>query len=89
MKLTAQALDIAWRDGRKERLGCRSEHAAEKGSEFAKHDWHRAIIEDFIEAIRREREPAVSGRAALESQRLIEAIEASSRSGAMVELESE
>ena len=88
MRLSAQALDIDWRDGRTERLGCQSEHAEEKGAELSKYDWHQAIIEDFIDAIRIERAPVVSGRTALESQRLIAAIEASSDSGAMVQLAS-
>jgi len=52
----------------------------ENGS--TKHAWHQAIIEDFIESIQQDRVPTISGRTGLESQRLIEAIEASSRSGA-------
>ncbi len=42
---------------------------------------HRAVLQDFVHAVRSGREPAVSGRSALAVQRLIEAVMASSRSG--------
>jgi predicted dehydrogenase len=35
------------------------------------HDAHRALIADFIEAVRNDRQPFVSGEEALESQRLV------------------
>lgn len=35
------------------------------------HDAHRAVIADFIEAVRSDRQPFVSGEEALESQRLV------------------
>ncbi len=50
------------------------------------HAAHRAVLKDFIEAIRHGREPAVSGRSALAAQQVIEAIIASSRSGSPVTL---
>ena len=45
------------------------------------------MIEDFIEAIQSGRKPMVTGREALISHRLIEAIETSSRTGGLVELD--
>jgi UDP-N-acetyl-2-amino-2-deoxyglucuronate dehydrogenase len=45
------------------------------------HGAHRAVIKDFIDAVRQGREPAVTGRSALAAQQVIEAIMASSRSG--------
>ncbi|HSN80790.1 MAG TPA: Gfo/Idh/MocA family oxidoreductase [Rhodoferax sp.] len=45
------------------------------------HGAHRAVIKDFIDAVRQGREPAVTGRSALATQQLIEAIMASSQSG--------
>jgi predicted dehydrogenase len=35
------------------------------------HDAHRALIADFIEAVRDDRQPFVSGQEALDSQRLV------------------
>ena len=43
------------------------------------HAAHRTVIADFLEAVRTGREPSVSGRSALDAQRLIEAIVESSR----------
>lgn len=45
------------------------------------HQHHRAVLEDFIAAIRDGREPMVSGREALKVHRLIDAILRSARSG--------
>lgn len=44
------------------------------------HDAHRAVIADFLDAIRSGREPRVSGAEALESQRVISAIVAAGHS---------
>jgi predicted dehydrogenase len=46
------------------------------------HDAHRALIEEFLEAIREGRQPLVSAAEALESQRVIELILARSRAAA-------
>jgi predicted dehydrogenase len=43
-------------------------------------------IQDFIEAIRDDREPAVTGREAVKSLEIIQAIYESSRTGETVEL---
>jgi len=48
--------------------------------------YHATQIEDFIRALRDDREPAVTGRDAVRSLEIIEAIYASSDSGAPVEL---
>ncbi|MCM2341812.1 Gfo/Idh/MocA family oxidoreductase [Rhodoferax sp.] len=50
------------------------------------HAAHRAVLQDFIDAVRQGREPAVTGRSALAVQQLIEAIMASSRTGSPVVL---
>ena len=50
------------------------------------HAAHRAVLQDFIEAVQQRRPPAVSGRSALAVQRVIEAVTASSVSGSTVEL---
>nr|WP_199751721.1 Gfo/Idh/MocA family oxidoreductase [Actinoplanes sp. ATCC 53533] len=50
--------------------------------------YHAAQIEDFAAAVRDDREPAVTGREAVRSLEIIEAIYDSSRTGASVELRS-
>ena len=50
------------------------------------HGPHRALLQDFVRAVQAGREPAVSGRSALDVQRVIEAVMASSRSGHAVTL---
>jgi UDP-N-acetyl-2-amino-2-deoxyglucuronate dehydrogenase len=50
------------------------------------HDAHRAVIADFIGSVKTGREPAVSGRSALDAQRLIDAVIGSARMGRAVEL---
>ena len=45
------------------------------------HQHHRAVIEDFLDAIERDRDPAVTGREALKVHRLIAAILRSSETG--------
>lgn len=50
------------------------------------HQHHRAVIEDFLDAIEKDREPAVTGREALKVHRLIAAILRSSETGERVEV---
>ncbi|WP_239059630.1 Gfo/Idh/MocA family protein [Ruegeria sp. PrR005] len=45
------------------------------------HDWHRAVIADFADALRNRRQPAITARSALPVQALIAAIERSARTG--------
>jgi predicted dehydrogenase len=52
------------------------------------HEWHRRLIEHFLDAVRAGREPQVSGRSALKVHALIDAMLASSRAGAPVEVAS-
>ncbi len=48
------------------------------------HDWHRALISDFLDAISENRSPRVSGREALKVHRLIDALLESGRDGGPV-----
>lgn len=50
------------------------------------HQAHRAVLQDFVAAIRTQAEPAVTGRSALQVHRLIAAMMVSSGSGAAVSL---
>jgi predicted dehydrogenase len=48
------------------------------------HAWHAAALRDFLEAVRDRRPPAVTGRAALATHRLIDALVRSAREGRRV-----
>lgn len=85
LKIDKDELEISWRDGRRD-VEAASGPAGD-GALGARHAWHQAMIEDFIEAIQSGRKPMVTGREALISHRLIEAIETSSRTGGLVELD--
>lgn len=87
LKIDKNALEISWRDGRTEHEA--TESADKKVHHLSgNHEWHQAVIEDFIEAIRIGRKPLVSGREALRSHEFIEAIETSSRTGHLIDLPS-
>jgi len=51
------------------------------------HEPHRRLIEDFVDAVRTDREPQASGRSALAVHALIDAMLASTASGSSVEVE--
>lgn len=71
-------------DGREERVG---EPAAGGGGADPMaftHDWHRAVIADFLDALEQERPPRVTPREALRVHRLIDALLASAVSGRKV-----
>jgi UDP-N-acetyl-2-amino-2-deoxyglucuronate dehydrogenase len=51
------------------------------------HEAHKALLTDFLAAVREKREPAVSGREAVKVQVLIEAILQSSAAGRAVSIE--
>ncbi|MDQ2704077.1 MAG: Gfo/Idh/MocA family oxidoreductase [Pseudomonadota bacterium] len=48
------------------------------------HDYHRAVMADFVEAIRTNREPKVTGEEALKVHRLIDALVKTGRTGKQV-----
>jgi predicted dehydrogenase len=52
------------------------------------HEWHRRLIEDFLDAVRTGRQPLSSGRSALAVHALIDAMLASSKAGTPVEVAS-
>lgn len=45
------------------------------------HDYHRAVMADFLDAIEQDRDPAISGEEALKVHRLIDALLESGGSG--------
>lgn len=57
------------------------------GGTFAfPHDHHRAVMSDFVDAIREGREPKVTGEEALKVHRLIDALIETGRTGTAVSL---
>ncbi|MGJ8611198.1 MAG: Gfo/Idh/MocA family protein [Octadecabacter sp.] len=79
-------LDVTWRDGRVEQEQDAPDTPDINDPAFTKHDWHRGVIEDFIDAITTGRPPIVTGRAALAAHRFINAIEVSSRNGTATQI---
>ncbi|WP_246107287.1 Gfo/Idh/MocA family protein [Puniceibacterium confluentis] len=80
------ALHIHWRDGRVEVDAQDSQAPGDSGPVVVRHDWHQGMIEDFADALRQRRAPMVTGRQALASHRLIDAVETSSRTGRPVDI---
>ncbi len=87
LKINQDALEINWRDGRSE-LEATVDADREVDHLSGSHEAHQAVIEDFIDAIRVGRKPLVTGREALKSHKIIEAIETSSRTGRSIDLPS-
>lgn len=80
LRMDKNALEVSWRNGETETLGTHGP-SHEANPLQGNHRWHQAVIEDFICAIRTGRKPLVTGREALQSHRLIDAIETSSKTG--------
>lgn len=84
--LEAGELRAELTDGRKVQVGVRQATGSGANIMAFDHAFHRALLQDFVAAIRNNTEPSVTGRSALQVQRLINAIMASSASGAAVSL---
>ena len=67
-------LRLSWMNGREEIL--RAEGGTGGGANIMDfpNDAHRAVLADFLDAVETGRDPMVSGREALESQRLVDAV---------------
>jgi len=87
LKINQDALEINWRDGRSE-LEATEDADREVDHLSGSHEAHQAVIVDFIDAFRVRRKPLVTGREALKSHKIIEAIETSSRTGRSIDLPS-
>ncbi|MEH6833093.1 MULTISPECIES: Gfo/Idh/MocA family protein [Falsihalocynthiibacter] len=81
LRLAAGELVINWRDGRSETIGEITGTGGGSDPMDFPCDWHRDLIADFAMSLRDGRAPRITGRAALEVHRLIDAIERSARSG--------
>ena len=73
-------------DGRTETVGADSGTGGGADPMAFDHGPHRAVIRDFLDAVRDGRPPAVTGRSALAVHAVIEAIIASSAQGRAVAL---
>lgn len=77
--LEAGTLSLAYLDGRSERHGETVGTGGGADPMAFPHDWHKALITDFLDALDEGRPPRVSGREALRVHRLIDALLRSSR----------
>ncbi|SHE38304.1 Predicted dehydrogenase [Litoreibacter ascidiaceicola] len=86
LRIDKNALEVDWRDGRHEVCAQRGAGHVVTPLSGGTHEWHQAVIEDFVHAVQTGGRPMVTGREALISQRVIEAIEISSSTGRSVDL---
>jgi UDP-N-acetyl-2-amino-2-deoxyglucuronate dehydrogenase len=85
--LSSGALKLDWLDGRSESFGEATSASGGGADPMAfPFDWHKAQIEEFVDAVRAGRDPVSNGRTALRVHRLIEALMASGREGRRVEV---
>jgi UDP-N-acetyl-2-amino-2-deoxyglucuronate dehydrogenase len=87
VRLEAGVLRIDWQDGTSETIGQAASTGSGADPMALTSDWHRAVIEDFADAVETGRPPLVPGRAALEVHRLIAALERSGERGGDVLLD--
>lgn len=78
-RLQGAELTIQHHDGRCQIIGSAAGTGGGADPMAFSHEWHRALIADFADAIRDGREPAVSGRSALAVHRLIDVLVTSGR----------
>ena len=79
-------LHVAWHDGREEHLEGEARTGGGADPMAFSHEAHRALIGDFLAAIRDDREPAITGRERLAAHRLIDALLLSARDGRRIDL---
>jgi predicted dehydrogenase len=84
--LEAGELRAELMDGRNIQVGARQATGSGANPMAFDHAFHRAVLQDFVTAIRSDTEPAVTGRSALQAQRLIAAMMESSHRGAALSI---
>lgn len=83
--LAGTALLVQYQNGGKEQIAADQSAGGTGADPMAfPHDYHRAVMEDFIDAISSGREPKVTGEEALRVHRLIDALIASGARGGVV-----
>lgn len=79
--LVGTALDIAWHDGTRTAIEADQSAGGTGADPMAfPHDYHRAVMADFVEAVAGKRAPKITGEDALNVHRLIDALIAAGRS---------
>lgn len=82
-RLAGTELLVQWHDGRRFAIEPDRPAGGTGADPMAfPHDWHRAVMADFVKAIRTDREPKVTGEEALKVHRLIDALIETGRTGA-------
>lgn len=83
--LVGPSLQIAWQDGRRETIETNNGAGGTGADPMAfPHDYHRAVMADFLQAIRTGGQPRVTGVEALKVHRLIDALIDAGRTGGRV-----
>ncbi len=86
-RLRGSEMTVEWHDGRREHIEPDKSAGGTGADPMAfPHDYHRAVMADFVEAISTGREPRVTGEEALKVHRLIDALIETGRSGRPVEV---
>src|SRR5690606_30885927 len=85
--LSGTSLAVQYQDGRKVEMA----HEGSPGGTGADpmafpHDYHRAVMADFLDAIEEDRDPKVTGEEALRVHRLIDALIETGRAGRPVKV---
>ncbi len=84
--LEGDALTVNWREGTVETFGKDGATGGGADPMAFSFGWHRAVIEDFADALATGRDPLVTGREALRVHALIDALIRSSDSGQITEV---
>ena len=85
-RLSGEVLDLAYHEGRTERIGSPAKTGGGSDPMDFPHDAHRAVMEDFLDALDGDRAPLVPVAEALKVHFLIDALLESAASGARVEV---
>ncbi|MFH1794564.1 MAG: Gfo/Idh/MocA family oxidoreductase [Pseudomonadota bacterium] len=84
-RLAGTELLVQWHDGRRFAIEADRSAGGTGADPMAfPHDYHRAVMADFVQAIRTDREPKVTGAEALKVHRLIDALIETGRTGKLV-----
>ena len=81
-RLAGTELLVQWHDGRRFAIEADRSAGGTGADPMAfPHDYHRAVMADFVQAIRTDREPSITGAEALKVHRLIDALIETGRTG--------
>lgn len=86
LNLGSGVLAVHWRDGHQGKFGAAATTGGGADPMAFTHEWHQAIIEDFVDAVAAGRAPVASGRTALAAHHLIDAIVRSASEGRSMEI---